>query len=435
MEAQLAVPPEAEPTPVSFELRAREGVRGPQEINVVFFQDPEVLGQLHLIIKVVASAGGGIVTTTFQRARRPWNTPRVEPPEAVMVVNRTTHAGSDALHYSYEWVQQRWPPVEAGTVYLQSTTARWTSERYGVLNQFARRPPGTSPNEQVDALNRLGENLYRDVVPPAVRAFFTKFLPSGQSLLIYTNDPWIPWEIVKPWGDGLPAEHSDFLCARLAMARWYYSSEGQTPIAAVTARRLGAIISAANLRSVRDEQHYLENLPATWPPIELAPSPATPQDIVNLLSSGDVNIVHFATHGVPQSDGVDVAMLRIGSQEFSLDYLVGPRLEHSLHRATPLVMMNSCHSATRTPGLTRTDGWAERFLELGSAAFLGANWEVRDELAYHFARVLYDLLRQEEPIGRAVQRARAAIRHEAPANSTWLAYSLYAHPNAVVHAG
>ena len=35
-----------------------------------------------------------------------------------------------------------------------------------------------------------------------------------------------------------------------------------------------------------------------------------------------------------------------------------------------------------------------------------------------------------EPIARAVRLARLALREADPNNSTWLAYSLYAHPNA-----
>ena len=436
-EAKLTVPTEADPTPVSFRLRAREDALGPQEINLVFFQDHNVFRQLRLIVKVVAEAGDRVLTATFEDARRPWDTAQAAPPDAVLTVNRTRYQGCDSLHYRYEWIAEGWPSVEAGTVELQSSVADWTAERYLELSRLARRPLDPDPKEeQLEDLNRIGENLYRDIVPQDVRAFLAKFLPKAQSLLIYTNDPWIPWEIVKPWGDKLPAEHSDFLCARLALSRWYYSDEGQTPAATITARRLAAIMSPANLHAVDEERRYLENIPSAWPPIRLAfPSPSTPSDIVTLLSAGDVNLVHFATHGLLQSDGVSIAMLPMGGQEFSLDYLVGPELEQGLRRAAPLVVTNACHTARRKSGLTRPDGWAERFLELGSSAFVGANWEVADQLACRFACVLYDVLRQGQALGRAVQLARDAIRQEAPANSTWLAYTLYAHPNAVVRAG
>jgi CHAT domain len=97
--------------------------------------------------------------------------------------------------------------------------------------------------------------------------------------------------------------------------------------------------------------------------------------------------------------------------------------------------MNACHSARREPGLTRTDGWAERFLEFGSSAFVGANWEVLEDLACRFACTFYEALRTGDSIGAAVQTARTEIRKQAPANSTWLSYSLYGHPNATVKTG
>lgn len=435
-EHELAVPAEADTPPKSFQLRARAEASGPQEINLTFHQNYEVLGQMRLIVKVVSGASDHFLTATYRRIRRPWDTAQIAPPDAVVTVNRTTYRDRDRLEYAYEWVKRQWPLKEAGAVDLRSNVANTAATKYQQLSHFAHRPAGAAPETWVRDLEKIGENLYRDIVPPDLRAFFAQFLPTAQSLLIYTNDPWIPWEIVKPWGDGLPAEDSDFLCARLALARWYYSTEGQKPAAVVAARRFAMITAAANLAAIDEERGYLEGIPASWPPIELVgPSPNTPSGIVKLLSMGDANLVHFATHGIQQSDGAGVAMLSVGGEVFSLEDLVGPKLEQGLRRAAPLVVMNACHTARSEAAFTRTEGWAERFLELGSSAFIGANWEVADELACRFACVLYDLLRQQHQIGYAVQFARDAIRQVAPANSTWLAYSLYAHPNAVVLAG
>jgi len=60
---------------------------------------------------------------------------------------------------------------------------------------------------------------------------------------------------------------------------------------------------------------------------------------------------------------------------------------------------------------------------------------VDDWLAYGFACAFYDALCGNQTIAQAAQAARKRIRKMAPNNPTWLAYSLYAHPNARVIFG
>jgi len=94
--------------------------------------------------------------------------------------------------------------------------------------------------------------------------------------------------------------------------------------------------------------------------------------------------------------------------------------------------MNACHSGRQAVSLTRADGWVERCLDMGCRAFLGANWEVNDQLAAQFAIEVYDRLVRGSTIARAVREARLLIRARDESNPTWLAYSLYAHPNMIV---
>jgi CHAT domain-containing protein len=66
-------------------------------------------------------------------------------------------------------------------------------------------------------------------------------------------------------------------------------------------------------------------------------------------------------------------------------------------------------------------------------AFIGAMWEVNDELALLFARRFYKaLLKDNQTFAEAFRQARAEIRHARPYNPTWLAYVLYADPEGRV---
>ncbi len=96
--------------------------------------------------------------------------------------------------------------------------------------------------------------------------------------------------------------------------------------------------------------------------------------------------------------------------------------------------MNACPSGRQVIGPTRPDGWVERCIDLGCRGFLGANWEVNDELAAMFAIEVYNRLVHRTPIAAAVRAARQLLRSQDPANPTWLAYSLYAHPKMTLLA-
>ncbi|MFZ1631062.1 MAG: CHAT domain-containing protein, partial [Anaerolineae bacterium] len=79
-------------------------------------------------------------------------------------------------------------------------------------------------------------------------------------------------------------------------------------------------------------------------------------------------------------------------------------------------------------------GWAERFVQAGAGAFVGALWEVNDRLAAQFAAVFYEKLFGGAALGDAFTAARTAIRDAAPNNPTWLAYVLYGEPLSLLQA-
>lgn len=426
----IDVPEKGEAPSVEFKLQPRAHTHGPQEVLLVFAQVPEVLGNLRLVIDVRSvTATAQVVTATFRSEPRQ-DAPAAPAPDAVITVTRTRCAGNDTLSYSYEWRARQWRTVDAGAVELQRSASEWASDQYAKMGVFARAEGSQQANAA--ALAQIGENIYRDLVPPALGEFFLEFLPTGGSLLIYTNEPWLPWEIVKPWHAELDPKYSDFLCARVELARWCFSPAGHMPAGRLSPRQLAPVLSIGDLVAVFDEWCYLESLPATWPPLQVVTPLAGSTKVLHLLEEGQAGILHFATHGLPQSDGRRVATMRVGADELTVDELVGSRLARGIGASAPLVFMNACHSARRDVGLTQTDGWADRFLELGSGAFLGASWEVEDHLARDFACTFYEELKSGSTLAHAVLRARQSIREAAPGNSTWLAYSLYSHPNARV---
>jgi len=107
-----------------------------------------------------------------------------------------------------------------------------------------------------------------------------------------------------------------------------------------------------------------------------------------------------------------------------------------IRRERPLVFLNACHGGRLEFTLTGLGGWAERMVkQVAATAFVGAYWEINDRLASLFARTFYDELRDGKTLAVAFHTARQTIREVAPANPTWLAYTLYGDPNARITWG
>ena len=100
-----------------------------------------------------------------------------------------------------------------------------------------------------------------------------------------------------------------------------------------------------------------------------------------------------------------------------------------------MIFLNACSSAEADFGLSRIGGWAQRFVSAGATAFIGSLWEVNDDLAADFAMAFYRQILAGKALGEAFYQARQIIKQKDPANPTWLAYVLYAHPNGKVEIG
>jgi len=102
--------------------------------------------------------------------------------------------------------------------------------------------------------------------------------------------------------------------------------------------------------------------------------------------------------------------------------------------AKPIIVVNACQAGRLGRKLTGVGGFAESFLLRGAGAFLGALWQVGDQLARTFTETWYAQLLKGDTVARATIAARKAARQSPHVldQSTWLAYVVYAHPGAVL---
>jgi CHAT domain-containing protein len=150
----------------------------------------------------------------------------------------------------------------------------------------------------------------------------------------------------------------------------------------------------------------------------------------------DVDLWHFAAHGNFRIQSPDESVLLLSEgYRFRPEDIHGSR-QKRISEKRPLVFLNACRVGQQGWSLTRLGGWVAAWVDrCRCGAFVGPLWAVNDWLAFEFCRAFYDALRQGKTLGEATQAARRQVSELAPDDPTWLAYTVYGHPNARVIFG
>lgn len=301
-----------------------------------------------------------------------------------------------------------------------------------------------TPEEVERKLAALGNNLYDELFSSELRAAYRKLhsrIVAGEirTLLITSDEPWIPWELIRPYDAEDPDNiiDDDFLCRQLQLTRWLAGDNGAAGKIAV--RRMACVEAgqppdAQPLAFAKSERAYLSNVAAAQPAIEdVSPTVADKTAVDGLLDGGGIHLWHFAAHGNVSFTHADESVITLADgRGLRAEDIFGTRKTH-IARDRPLVFLNACRVGQQSWSLTRLGGWAAVWVDRARCgAFIGPLWAVNDWLAYEFAHTFYGALQEGQTIGAATHAARERIRQMAPHNPTWLAYSVYGHPNGRV---
>jgi CHAT domain-containing protein len=257
-------------------------------------------------------------------------------------------------------------------------------------------------------------------------------------VLLVSDEPWIPWEIVKPYDDSDPEDvvDDDFLCCRFQLTRWLAGGRGPAGVIEVT--KLAAIEAGSppNLQPLvhaEDERRFLSELVERHPGVaDLSLDQTTHPRVTELLSEHDLDVLHFVGHGELDAKDANVSSfwLHDGRTLRPRDFRGG--IQTRLRSRRPLVFFNACQVARQSWSLTRLGGWAQRFVhDCGCGALVGPQWTVCDEDAHAFAKAFYEAPERGETFGQATCEARRAV--SSPEGR--LAFKVYAHPNGRLRLG
>jgi hypothetical protein len=307
-----------------------------------------------------------------------------------------------------------------------------------ILNRI-REIRDSDPADAEDDLKKLGFKLYSNLFPDELQTHYQGFRKDVDTLVITSEEPWIPWEMVRPWGE-LPSGEEwedDFLAAQFQLTRWHGENmpRQRFEISYIAWLEAGHVDGEPPLDTAVEECSHLAKLAAARKVIDLSPEEPDVRAIEDLLRRDeDIQLWHVAAHGRldVQDPTKHSVVLRNGC--WSSTDLHGPIL-NQIGKARPLVFFNACLVAHLDLELGKLEGWPARWLEYRCGAFLGPQWSVDSNLASTFSTVFYDALVEGKPFGVAAREARQAVREQAPHDPTWLAYAVYGNPNAEVEFG
>jgi hypothetical protein len=426
----LEVPASGESLPFQFKLRATaEGKGG---VRVLAFHRGEPLGEI-VLEAVVESATASLGAGTPQGAPRVSTvlaTPSPQVPDLSMVVLETGTDGSRAYQ-----IFLTSPDPTLGINYdsfgpfeLELDAAAFFAEFFREIDDL---PLDTADqrDEAERSLARKGAYLAEIVMPKDLREKLWEVRDRIGSIVVQSDEPWIPWELCKLSGrDGDRIVEGPFLCEAYAITRWMRGVGFKRPLHLTNLALVVPEDSALPLAPA--ERDYVLSLRGAGR--DVTQVPATSAKVQAAFVAGVYDGWHFTGHGAARDTDADKSTILLARGDtLRPDVISGAGANVGVTH--PLVFFNACQVGRPGMTLTGVGGWASRFIKAGAGAFIGAYWSVVDEPAFDFAKAVYDRLRAGTPVGTAVRDARIAIR--TPGDPTWLAYTVFADPFAVIDGG
>ena len=429
---------------------------------VVFFLTPQTAGPKHIAIDIyqdqrsIASLGFDtevgdqavvtqLATVAVEAVPVVSVSQEAEPPDLELRV-MLGGDGRTLMYYLHSPRSDDYNFQPAGQVTLLKDPRAYLQPQLDQLSTLAQTLSSErSPSETqsaLQALSDIGQNLYNNLFSPELKEEYGRTLHErymGKSVLITSDEPWIPWEMVRPFAvdrNGTVLYDDPPLCETFQISRWL---AGRGAPDKVTMRSGVWVAPADNLKAAQAETDYFAELNRRQWTVSLSGPLSTLADVQSRFREGQTELYHFACHGNFNTDDPDESKLKLQDDFLRPSQITGT-LQAGLLRSRPVVFLNACHSGEAGVALTQIGGWADRFISSGASAFIGSLWEINDHLAATFAQEFYNRvwgLQGFKPmqLGQAFHEARLAVKQLDPANPTWLAYVLYGDPRGSIQLG
>ncbi len=441
-EQETLILPNADSTPdLAFDLRPRD--TGCTRIYLDFFQAGNPIGTVSVPVEVTAHETSAQEASRFGRVLRA--EPDAPPPDRMLYIAYERFQGQPALRFELRRgsdAGRRFYPTLLGSdpkTYIEQLYERLLTAHAidPARSAGPERRQVLPPEDPEQVLRTLGQNLWRELIPEELKRAYAIERGSwhDETLLIVSDEPHIPWELIWPYGHGWP--DAGPWCITMRLSRWLSRGpQGDGHEAPPVLLRFGALAclapTAPDLAVAREERRLLAELTSRYALSDLSPDPPTWPQVIELLEAGGYDWIHVAAQDRfhPTAPDADSAVWLQDGRALTPEAIVGSDIEERIRERRPGFVFNACHGGRQGWALTRLGGWTNRLIGNGAGLLLAPLWEATDDRALDFIRAFYQGLLDGETVAEATRQARLAVRRAG--DPTWLAYSLYAHPNARV---
>lgn len=354
-------------------------------------------------------------------------------PDVTLRVEAQHSIGGARLSYrvdsKLEFIVGGWRKL--GTIELDSTPTRFQQSLVEEIRSLYRGlDPAGAPLQKSDVsryLEARGRALHQQLLPRELRRFLAR-LERAETLMIVSDEPWIPWELMCD-------EEGRFLALRFALTRWLPAAPA--PPSELKIRNIACLaaggINQVRLKGPQKEAGYLREL-ARERELEYT-SLENPDwsETVELLAGSEIDLLHFAGHGEVDLEQPELASLQLAElgRWRALDLFDPSKTAWASER--PIIFANACFAGGLGFGLSGLDGWPSSSIrQVRASAFVGPSWSVRDDRSFQFSKAFYGALIAGSNLGRAGRDAREHIWRSELGAAEAFAYRIYGHPEASV---
>jgi hypothetical protein len=433
---EIDPPTMTEPILLSFDVRATN--IGSGEIWIIFRQGVAPISILKLYPEVTSIAQDGAKRQSTAQATM--FQPDFKNPPNTLIILEQRNGNELRFKYQLHSTALRIMNTYESDAILGDRTAYVENLYKEIENRW------TSSGQDViafqDELRAYGAELFDSLFPNDLRQILWDKQKQIESILVMSEEPFIPWEMVHLKEPGGALNSDVCFLGQMGLVRWLYGCGYPPSTINVQSDRARYIIPDYphpdyKLPATQTERDYVER---TFHATPITPQPNPVREA--LIGPASFDLLHFAGHGLAENNNIAHAQLmlegRVEDGNFIPAYvsattvqqfanLLGP--EAGSNR--PLVVINACQAGRAGYTLTRIGGFASAFLDRGAGIFVSSLWSVGDQPACRFVSELYDHLIAGNTLAHSVTAAREAAR--SAGDATWLAYTVYGNPEARLH--
>ena len=421
-----------------LQFTVRPVAPGPVRVTVLVRQGRDLLGRLTLEAEAVdpADVAGGQQALTRAQVVVASATSPVLADVAWLEIAQLEREGQTRFQYELRLpgVSQRITGTSAPIEDAEAFVANLFHEVQQLWFDRSDRP-----DAYLADLQDLGAHLFEKLFPQELQAALWDHRDELDNLLLLADEPFIPWELVHLKPPRGPRQKEPRFLGQHGLVRWPFTPFPPEPTLRARAGRVFAVCpdyadDTLDLSEVQAEAQFLTSTLGATSVV------GTTAQVRRLLRRrGGFDLLHFSGHGTADPGNIAEAKILLAGRTVGgalvSDYLTSTTVAENVrltgrHGDGPLVVLNACQVGRQGDDLTSLGGFARAFLEAGASAFVSCLWSVNQTPARVFVETFYARLLAGDTVAVAALAGRTAAR--ADGDATWLAYVVYARPDAVL---